>query len=100
MKVFFCKNGYRDTKGWGCPFCNNFYTYGMDLSVDESVKRHLTECVAIMPHFTGFDDIELPKEQVPNFRDLKDVLSRRLTRMQRYFLEKEMELIIKGFNNL
>ena len=112
MKTFsygyFYTYGWRPIKNWRCPYCNNFHTFGMDSSVDESVKRHLMECTVIAPRFTGFDDIEILNEQIPNFHDPKYVLSKRLTRMQQWiemkapwvFLEKEMELIMKGFNKL
>ncbi len=46
MKTLFYGYGYRDTKSWSCPVCNNFHTSGMDLSVDESRKAHESICGA------------------------------------------------------
>lgn len=43
-KVYFYGYGYRDTKSWSCPYCKMFAAGGMDLSVDESVNKHLLEC--------------------------------------------------------
>ncbi len=46
MKTLFYGYGYRETKSWSCPDCKNFWASGMDLSVDESIKRHRKECPA------------------------------------------------------
>lgn len=46
MKTLFYGYGYRDTKSWSCPVCNNYHTSGMDLSVDENRRVHESLCGA------------------------------------------------------
>jgi len=46
MKAFFYAYGWRETKSWSCPDCKNCHAFGMDLSVDESIREHQKECPA------------------------------------------------------
>ncbi len=46
MKTLFYGYGWRETKTWSCSDCKNFWACGMDLIVDEDMRRHQKECPA------------------------------------------------------
>lgn len=47
MKVWFHAFGWRETKTWSCKDCNNFFTCGADIAVDEAVAFHKTKCPSL-----------------------------------------------------
>lgn len=48
MKAYFHGEGYREITSWSCPWCENFHTCGMDLSVTSSTREHLSACAAFL----------------------------------------------------
>lgn len=49
MKTFFTALGWREVTNWHCLECNNFWTGGADIMVEESRKAHEAVCPARKP---------------------------------------------------